>query len=156
MSTRSGKILVTLSVLLLLLLFLVYNPLNATIRSTFTQADGRQIVGFLPVNCWFTPEPDWPVTECYYMQVPENHAKPDGRGSAVPVVVVRSRAIIAYTRPVLLLGAGGPGARALRGVGLGRCRHTGLQYNLCAPCGWSRSSLQGFRLSTIGLPEAGH
>ena len=106
----SGKILVTICFLILLLLFLVYNPLNATIRSTFNQADGRQDVGFLPVNCWFTPEPDWPVTECYYMQVPENHAKPDGRVIVFPVVVFRSKAIIAYKNPVLHLGAGGPGA----------------------------------------------
>jgi len=110
MNTLSGKILLTICFVILLLVLLVYNPLNATIRSTFNQVDGRQLVGFLPVDCWFTPESDWPVTECYYMQVPENHAKPDGRVITFPVVVFRSRAIIAYKNPVLHLGAGGPGA----------------------------------------------
>ncbi len=66
--------------------------------------------GFIPADCWFTPGHDWPPVECYQMQVPEDHAKPEGRYITFPVVVFRSEAESKHRAPLLHLGAGGPGA----------------------------------------------
>lgn len=94
----------------MLIIVLCQHIFDLRIRSAFEQVDGNTLVGFMPVDCWFTPEADWPVTECYYMHVPENHEKSQRRIISFPVVVFRSNAIFSYKSPVLHLGAGGPGA----------------------------------------------
>ena len=63
-----------------------------------------------PTTCWFQARVGWPVHECYYFHVPENHADPAGREIAFPVLVFRSFAPIEGLAPVLHLGGGGPGA----------------------------------------------
>ena len=83
---------------------------NWLIIDAYKEPDSENPYGFLPVKCWFSPEADWPDTECYYMVVPENHAKSDGRISTFPVVVFRSNSFFSSRSPVLHLGAGGPGA----------------------------------------------
>lgn len=60
--------------------------------------------------CWFHTDSNWPVTQCYLMQVPENHAKPEGRKIRFPVVRFLARDPDPAKAPLLHLGAGGPGA----------------------------------------------
>ena len=72
-------------------------------------ANDSRKVGFVPSDCWFSPERDWPEFDCYQMQVPENHAKSDGRYITFPVIVFKSKSDT-NKAPLLHLGAGGPGA----------------------------------------------
>ncbi|MBL4827393.1 MAG: alpha/beta fold hydrolase [Spongiibacteraceae bacterium] len=72
--------------------------------------DEKPSYGFEPVDCWFTPESDWPQSECYHMHVPENHAEQVSKSITFPVVVFRSASTTSIKAPVLHLGAGGPGA----------------------------------------------
>jgi len=67
-------------------------------------------VGFISTDCWFTPGSDWPSVDCFRMQVPENHSKPDGRYITFPVIIFKSRTGSNGKAPLLHLGAGGPGA----------------------------------------------
>ncbi|WP_299592421.1 alpha/beta fold hydrolase [uncultured Microbulbifer sp.] len=60
--------------------------------------------------CWFDSEPDWPTTQCYMMEVPENHDKPAGRKIQFPVVRFFAEINDPDKEPLLHLGAGGPGA----------------------------------------------
>lgn len=60
-----------------------------------------------PVDCWFPETDHWPRVECFYLSVPENHQQPDG--TRIKLAVVRIRPFIAFGRPVLHLGGGGPG-----------------------------------------------
>lgn len=60
--------------------------------------------------CWFDAEASWPTTRCYMMEVPENHAKPDGRKIQFPVVRFFAQINDPDKDPLLHLGAGGPGA----------------------------------------------
>lgn len=102
--------LITIFLLILLGVILTGSYSNWLIRGSFNKPDRENPFGFIPFSCWFSPGPDWPVTECYYMIVPENHTKPDGRIISFPVVVFRSNSIFTSKSPVLHLGAGGPGA----------------------------------------------
>ena len=61
-------------------------------------------------TCWFETEQNWPTTQCYMMEVPENHAKPDGRRIQFPVVRFFANITDPDKEPLLHLGAGGPGA----------------------------------------------
>ena len=60
--------------------------------------------------CWFDTEAGWPTTQCYMMEVPENHAKPSGRKIQFPVVRFFAEIGDPDKEPLLHLGAGGPGA----------------------------------------------
>ncbi|MFV8783675.1 alpha/beta fold hydrolase [Microbulbifer sp. SA54] len=60
--------------------------------------------------CWFDVGRDWPTTQCYMMEVPENHAKPEGRKIQFPVVRFFANVTDPDKEPLLHLGAGGPGA----------------------------------------------
>lgn len=64
----------------------------------------------IPKNCWFDTEPSWPTTQCFMMEVPENHAVPDGRKIQFPVVRFYAEISDPDKDPLLHLGAGGPGA----------------------------------------------
>ena len=64
----------------------------------------------IPEPCWFDVERDWPTTQCYMMEVPENHAQPDGRKIQFPVVRFFAEVNDPDKDPLLHLGAGGPGA----------------------------------------------
>lgn len=110
MIRRKTLYLVCLILVLLSLLWLFPQYFAGLLRPSFKLAgdDGR--FGFKPVDCWFTSEPDWPYSECYFMLVPENHGKPGGRVVSFPVVVFRSKALFSSRAPVLHLGGGGPGA----------------------------------------------
>ncbi|MEW5250432.1 alpha/beta fold hydrolase [Microbulbifer sp. 2201CG32-9] len=63
-----------------------------------------------PTACWFETESNWPVTQCFMMEVPENYAKPAGRKIQFPVVRFLAWKRDPDKRPLLHLGAGGPGA----------------------------------------------
>ena len=58
--------------------------------------------------CWFKPLDHWPVTECYFMFVPENRHIENSRIISFPVIKFKSEN--GFNDPVLHLGAGGPGA----------------------------------------------
>lgn len=64
----------------------------------------------IPEPCWFDVERDWPTTQCYMMEVPENHAEPEGRKIQFPVVRFFAEVNDPDKEPLLHLGAGGPGA----------------------------------------------
>ena len=64
----------------------------------------------LPKPCWFNAPDDWPTTQCFMMEVPENYSKPAGRKVQFPVVRFLARNPDPGKRPLLHLGAGGPGA----------------------------------------------
>ncbi|HEY8568844.1 alpha/beta hydrolase [Microbulbifer sp.] len=64
----------------------------------------------IPKPCWFETENNWPTTQCYMMEVPENHAKPAGRKIQFPVVRFFATITDPDKEPLLHLGAGGPGA----------------------------------------------
>ena len=64
----------------------------------------------IPKSCWFDTEASWPTTQCYMMEVPEDHEKPDGRKIQFPVVRFFAEISDPDKEPLLHLGAGGPGA----------------------------------------------
>lgn len=94
----------------LLIVCLFINPLKWSYRSNFQVVTEDRPYGFEPVNCWFSPSSDWPISECYYMNVPEDHSTSGSKTISFPVVVFRSPSLITNKMPVLHLGAGGPGA----------------------------------------------
>ncbi len=83
---------------------------KAPLEVNYQLASEANPIGFIPNDCWFTPGDDWPQVNCYQMQVPENHLKPDGRLITFPVIVFRSEVTSSRKAPLLHLGAGGPGA----------------------------------------------
>jgi pimeloyl-ACP methyl ester carboxylesterase len=103
-------------VILALALVLIVNTLAYSFyysiygSKPFRIADTVNPVGFRPTQCWFEPENNWPVTECYTMNVPEDHNAPEKRMISYPVVVFRNERLFSHQSPVLHLGAGGPGA----------------------------------------------
>ncbi|GAB2519615.1 alpha/beta fold hydrolase [Microbulbifer agarilyticus] len=64
----------------------------------------------IPKSCWFDTEASWPTTQCFMMEVPEDHAKPEGRKIQFPVVRFFAEISDPDKEPLLHLGAGGPGA----------------------------------------------
>ncbi|KUJ84634.1 alpha/beta hydrolase [Microbulbifer sp. ZGT114] len=60
--------------------------------------------------CWFEADNSWPITQCFMMEVPENHEKPQGRKIRFPVVRFMANDQNPDKFPLLHLGAGGPGA----------------------------------------------
>jgi pimeloyl-ACP methyl ester carboxylesterase len=66
--------------------------------------------GLRPVDCWFGDDDGLSPVECYDMQVPERHATPGSRYISFPVMVFRNRVNTQQRSPLLVLGAGGPGA----------------------------------------------
>ncbi|WP_226661079.1 alpha/beta fold hydrolase [Microbulbifer aggregans] len=60
--------------------------------------------------CWFDVGRDWPTTQCFMMEVPEDHSKPEGRKIQFPVVRFFANITDPDKEPLLHLGAGGPGA----------------------------------------------
>ncbi|WP_255463352.1 alpha/beta hydrolase [Microbulbifer sp. YPW1] len=64
----------------------------------------------IPKTCWFDTEPSWPTSQCFMMEVPENHAEPGGRKIQFPVVRFYAEISDPDKDPLLHLGAGGPGA----------------------------------------------
>ncbi|WP_288130104.1 alpha/beta fold hydrolase [Microbulbifer sp.] len=79
-----------------------------------SESDGKTVVAepsrLIPKPCWFDTERDWPTTQCYMMEVPENHQKPAGRRIQFPVVRFFANITDPDKEPLLHLGAGGPGA----------------------------------------------
>jgi pimeloyl-ACP methyl ester carboxylesterase len=61
------------------------------------------------VECWFQVPAITPETQCYFMHVPQNYRKPDGRWIKFPVVRISAPSSIQGKSPVLHLGGGGPG-----------------------------------------------
>ena len=70
----------------------------------------QNVSHLIPKPCWFDTESNWPTTQCYMMEVPENHAKPAGRKIQFPVVRFFANITDPDKEPLLHLGAGGPGA----------------------------------------------
>lgn len=91
-------------------LFVYFVFAKTPANAVFQQANDSNPTGFIPVDCWFLDDYDGPPVECYQMQVPEDHSRPDGRLITFPVVVFRSKNHDEDKSPLLHLGAGGPGA----------------------------------------------
>jgi pimeloyl-ACP methyl ester carboxylesterase len=66
--------------------------------------------GLVSVDCWFKTKKSMPQSECFQMQVLEDHANPQSNMISFPVVVIRTAQESTGLSPVLHLGAGGPGA----------------------------------------------
>ncbi|WP_428821117.1 alpha/beta fold hydrolase [Microbulbifer sp. MCCC 1A16149] len=79
---------------------------DAAGKSTQSASPNRLI----PKPCWFDTEPSWPTSQCFMMEVPENHAEPEGRKIQFPVVRFYAEISDPDKDPLLHLGAGGPGA----------------------------------------------
>jgi pimeloyl-ACP methyl ester carboxylesterase len=108
---RSRKIHpLTITLLVALTIFLTTRSLDLTYRAPFQKISDTQQYGFELVECWFGKTSALPLTECYYMHVPEDHAQQADTAIVFPVVVFRSNSMFSTKAPVLHLGAGGPGA----------------------------------------------
>ncbi len=90
--------------------FFTYFTIKSNTAADYQLASISGPGGFIPTECWFTAGHNWPPSECFQMQVPENHEKLDGRYISFPVVVFRSKSQSRDKAPLLHLGAGGPGA----------------------------------------------
>ena len=101
-----------LTTLILLLVACIVQPGRDTHpdNAGFDDATETDPLGLKPVDCWFRAEADWPETECYFMQVRENHADAQSRIVSFPLVIFRTDRLFKSANPVLHLGAGGPGA----------------------------------------------
>lgn len=77
--------------------------------ANFTFATATDPLGLKPVSCWFEAGKDWPESQCYDMQVRENHADSKSPLVSFPLVVFKSTQSTQTSNPVLHLGAGGPG-----------------------------------------------
>ncbi|WP_250460952.1 alpha/beta fold hydrolase [Microbulbifer litoralis] len=91
------------------LLALACFALSACDRGT-SQQQVENPTRLIPKPCWFETDRNWPLTQCYMMEVPENYAKPAGRKVQFPVVRFRAIEPDGAKQPLLHLGAGGPGA----------------------------------------------
>lgn len=76
-------------------------------QHSWPTVDADDATGLRPVDCWFGEGLE-PV-ECYQMQVPERRGEATSRMITFPVVVFRHAAELERS-PMLMLGAGGPGA----------------------------------------------
>lgn len=94
-----------------LLLILPLALITACQRSDPAEAaDGDPTAQLEARPCWFNVDDSWPVTQCFMMEVPENHEKPQGRKIRFPVVRFMASEKNPDKFPLLHLGAGGPGA----------------------------------------------
>ncbi|MCW8127336.1 alpha/beta hydrolase [Microbulbifer halophilus] len=75
-----------------------------------TGQEAKNPTRLIPKPCWFETDGDWPLAQCYMMEVPENYDEPAGRKIQFPVVRFRAIEPDAAKQPLLHLGAGGPGA----------------------------------------------
>lgn len=87
------------------LLWYAYTPITSTTENIATTPQ----MGLLEQPCWFMPDDDWPVVNCYRMFVPENH-QAGTRVISFPVIHFQRFSNNTPQPPVLHLGAGGPGA----------------------------------------------
>ncbi|GAA5524531.1 hypothetical protein Maes01_01088 [Microbulbifer aestuariivivens] len=86
-------------------------PLAACQRGDSTVGkSGEEAASLEARPCWFEVDNSWPVTQCFMMEVPENHADPEGRKIRFPVVRFIANEKNPDKFPLLHLGAGGPGA----------------------------------------------
>jgi len=69
-----------------------------------------EIPALKSVPCWFGEPLGLPRSECYEIQVPEDHNHPEGRMISFPLVIFRADTRPKDSVPVFHLGAGGPGA----------------------------------------------
>jgi len=104
--------LLTISLIIGTLIYLIASMWEPSDKTLFQIINSEQPYGFKPVDCWFILEPELPRTECYYMNVPEDHSQQANQTRVIeyPVVVFRSSDSLHNKAPVLHLGAGGPGA----------------------------------------------
>jgi len=102
--------LLVVSALLFAFLFSYFVLTKGNAVADYRLVTNTNSTGFIPADCWFTPDHDWPPVECFQMQVPEDHARPEGRYITFPVIVFRSETASKQGSPLLHLGAGGPGA----------------------------------------------
>ncbi len=105
----NNRIILLLAVMVLILIYYFYTQrldLNQLIQQeAITQPHNLQSVA-----CWFEEQSSLPESECYQVQVPEDHNHPEGKKISFPLVVFRSPLQADFKVPVLHLGAGGPGA----------------------------------------------
>ncbi|WP_334078922.1 alpha/beta fold hydrolase [Microbulbifer sp. M83] len=79
-------------------------------RDPRTAAVGEEPTRLVPKPCWFETDGDWPLAQCFMMEVPEDYAEPAGRRIQFPVVRFVAFEPDPDKVPLLHLGAGGPGA----------------------------------------------
>ncbi|WP_346836513.1 alpha/beta hydrolase [Microbulbifer sp. SAOS-129_SWC] len=92
------------------LLFLGLVSLSACERGSQGEVAAADPERLIPKPCWFQSDDNWPDAQCFMMEVPENYAKPAGRKIRFPVVRFKAVTPDPTKRPLLHLGAGGPGA----------------------------------------------
>ncbi|WP_237056784.1 alpha/beta fold hydrolase [Microbulbifer sediminum] len=79
-------------------------------RDPRTAAVEEEPTSLAPKPCWFETGDDWPLAQCYMMEVPEDYSEPSGRRIQFPVVRFVAFEPDPDKTPLLHLGAGGPGA----------------------------------------------
>ena len=97
----------TLIVIILVTVSVIAIRSGRLFESTPDLSDKVELVS---VDCWFKANNSMPQSECFQMQVPEDHTDPLSNIISFPVVVFRSPQENSGLSPVLHLGAGGPGA----------------------------------------------
>ncbi len=95
--------------LILALIVLVAGFLFALNQIAPPERSDSIAIGLEKTDCWFDKKPWELFTFCYYMNVPEDHGRPEGRMIQFPVVYFKSHNVFADKAPVLHLGGGGPG-----------------------------------------------
>lgn len=93
-----------------LFLIIALPVLAACNRSEPADGDAAPVSQLQARPCWFEADNSWPITQCFMMEVPENHEKPQGRKIRFPVVRFMASEKDPDKFPLLHLGAGGPGA----------------------------------------------
>ncbi len=100
--------------LLITLLLVAFAAHGDTVKrlddAGFDLASATDPIGLKPVDCWFGELRHGPDSECFLMQVRENHADQRSRIISFPLVIFRAPHQSAPANPVLHLGSGGPGA----------------------------------------------
>ncbi len=79
-------------------------------KPSYQEKQEGELFGLESVECWFESSWDWPLSDCYYMHVPENHTEEASKVVKFPVVVFRQGYFPTGKVPLLHLGGGGPGA----------------------------------------------
>ena len=96
--------------LLLVALAAFYQATSSSGANDYELASAADPIGLRPVDCWFGELRHGPATECYFMQVREDHADDQSRVISFPLLIFRAPQQSEPANPVLHLGSGGPGA----------------------------------------------
>ena len=78
-------------------------------QQSVSQQTVTKEIGLESVQCWFDFPHSLTETECFFMHVPQDHARVEGLRVYFPVVRISDKSKKAHKTPVLHLGGGGPG-----------------------------------------------